>query len=243
MARTIPKKPFRIGVILPVDYSYARTTLAGIRDAARPPVALNTQVSFEPERDEKHVLLFRVYGPNVGDRPEKIAQQLHAWRPDGVIVQAHRDELLGVLRDYGRPVIEVYHPSGDAWFPNIEPDDVAVGVMAADYFISLGFRHFACVSDPTRAWSCRRRQGFQEGVRQAFVPHAAQCASRRAALTGGFTFDVHEVPSGNEPVLWPMSWQADEHVAIAHWLRTLPRPLALFAGTDTWGAHLGPVPK
>jgi LacI family transcriptional regulator len=91
------------------------------------------------------------------------------------------------LPEQGRPI------------PRVIPDNYAVGQLAAEHFIHLGFKHLAYTGVST--WYSRQRGGgFVERLR-----------------ADGLTPVCAEKLRGEE---------------IARWLESLPRPLAVLAGTD-----------
>lgn len=114
----------------------------------------------------------------------------------------------------------------------IENDHLAVGRLAADYFLARGFRRFAFVpavrsstpqmryaaaasDDPN--WSRLRGEGFAARLAEAgFAPESGpRPAGRRAAE----------------------SWRV-ERTSLARWLKALPKPVAVFAPHDARGRQV-----
>lgn len=65
------------------------------------------------------------------------------WCGDGCIAMAGRPELTRFIQSLGVPVVDVTHQTAGT-FPRIHEDDSAIGTLAAEYFLGLGFKHFAC---------------------------------------------------------------------------------------------------
>lgn len=82
-----------------------------------------------------------------------------------------------------------------------------IGAMAADYLISLGFRHFAWCGFADLPWSTARSVSYSRYLRQR-----------------GFESVHHYDPA--EP------GSGEEHDKIARWLRRLPKPVCVFACND-----------
>ncbi len=89
------------------------------------------------------------------------------------------------------------------------------GRLAADYFLGLGFRHFAFCGFEGLAWSDRRLKTYCEVLRkQGFETH-----------------NYHDWP-GSTPQTETERW------SIAEWLKTLPRPVCVFACNDDRGVYV-----
>ena len=92
-----------------------------------------------------------------------------------------------------------------------QDDDISTGSIAADFFLGRGFRNFAFFGYANSVWSHERGEGFRERIVNAGY---------------GNSFHIWEKQSLKS------IWHYD-HEQISDWLRTLPRPLALFACDDT----------
>ena len=94
-------------------------------------------------------------------------------------------------------------------------DEQATGRMAADYFLSSGFKQFGYCGP-------LNRPGYHDGLADAF---------REAAAASGFHCDVYPAPGGDQQSI---PWNA--HLAsLVEWLQQLPRPVAVLA----WSAARG----
>ena len=90
---------------------------------------------------------------------------LRTWRGDGVIVQVwddqRRDKVLA-MKKRGIEVVDVGGVIPGLPLPQVTPDDEAIGTMAADYFITRGFRRLAFSGPAGHAAADKRLKGFSD---------------------------------------------------------------------------------
>jgi LacI family transcriptional regulator len=81
---------------------------------------------------------------------------------EGYVGQTSENTLLSTFLSAGRPTVNVSGCLNDMPFHTVKTDDIAVGVMAAEYFHDLGFRNFRYI----QGWDCEysrlRYQGFRK---------------------------------------------------------------------------------
>jgi LacI family transcriptional regulator len=104
-------------------------------------------------------------------------------------------------------------------FPNIVTDDVAIGKMAAEYFLHRGFKQFAyCGFGKMYYWSRQRGKSFGQRIAEAgFETHCYE----------------YELPKSRAR----HSWEKEQE-SIADWLRKLPKPIGLMVCNDDQGQHV-----
>jgi LacI family transcriptional regulator len=90
-------------------------------------------------------------------------------------------------------------------------DHLAIGKTAARYYKQLGYKHFAYLGSPTSYWTHERLAGFREEL-------------------PGCAVHVFTHPVSKKSYDWGLAIQK-----ASVWLAGLPRPAALFAGSDEWG--------
>ncbi len=95
-------------------------------------------------------------------------------------------------------------------YVNVMSDPGRTGIMAAEYFLKLGFKQIAFFGYGPIYWSQQREQGFCRRLRQAGIEPIV----------------VNQTQSGHM-----ISWQ-DELEWIGKQLQNLPRPLAVWAWND-----------
>ncbi len=146
---------------------------------------------------------------------EFTVETLRHWEPDGIISSVNLARRGGLCLP-GVPAV-VVGSSNDGQeqslgVPVISSNHLEIGRMAARYFISKGFKNFAfCGGLESGGWCALRRMGFQEEL-----------------AAGGFDLSVYE-PDLAQPVSMPQAV-----ASLGRWLRTLPKPTAVFAFFDGW---------
>ena len=145
----------------------------------------------------------------------------------GIVAADHHSvQEARLIANAGVPVIVLLqpHPMRQPSYPLFPYscvlwDSAAVGRMAARYFLERHYAHFAFVGDThiDSYWSQEREQGFREVLNAA---GQTACHSYEAC-------SVHE----------QRDW-AVERPRMEAWLRTLPKPIALFAVNDRRGKQV-----
>jgi len=103
-------------------------------------------------------------------------------------------------------------------FRNLITDNVALGKMAAEYFLNRGFRNFAYCGFGGMYWSRERGESFAKQLTKAgFETHFYQYG---------------QVWSRRKPS------RADNQALLAEWLKSLPKPLAVMACNDDRGQDI-----
>jgi LacI family transcriptional regulator len=219
-----------IALVLPTEYAYGRGVLRGIIAATR---ERNMYPGAEAARKRRDTpWLFRVYRGIYGHSSKYLARWFKDWNPDGIICQIYDDRLAKVYRETGKPVVEVFESRAKSEFPRVLPDDVATGELAARHFLERGFRHFAYFGAPGMIWSREREAGFREEIQKTF---RARANANPDGQSNEFTFASYGSAGDSAALEGPNERRA---AAMGSWLKSLPRPLALFSTSDTWGFEL-----
>jgi LacI family transcriptional regulator len=146
-----PPKPRRIGLALDAVAAYGRGIIRGVmtytHTNARWIVSVEPQWSFsDPINVER-------------------------WDVDGLIVQIFSREFENRVLKLGLPATNVSNfCDGDMNLPSVLPDDSAVGVMAAEYLISLGFRQLAYCWAGGMQYGRLRLESFQKTAAKSGIP-------------------------------------------------------------------------
>ncbi len=155
----------------------------------------------------------RIHGPwRVYRRSAGLDSTLPEWRDlkiDGAIV---RDvKIIGELASAGFPVIYAQHDRESySAFPAIITDSEAIGSMAAEHFLDRGFEHFAYCGLDEFVWSRLRCEHFSSRLERAGLsPQIYRCPRARAQR----------------------QWKSEQN-QISHWLKSLPKPVALMCCND-----------
>jgi LacI family transcriptional regulator len=98
-------------------------------------------------------------------------------KPDGIIAMLTSEAVEKAARELRVPAVNV-----SSWckgvLPRVVPDNQAIGRMAAEHFLSRGFRHFAFAGMAQRLFSQQRQEGFMAALREA--GHTSQGISEGA---------------------------------------------------------------
>lgn len=157
----------------------------------------------------------RVHGPWVFYRETPFYEKLTAgerfrrireWKPDGIIMR-EQGRMDTELLNLEVPLVFSGHRRGPVpGIPNILGDDRQIGTMAADDLLQRGFRHFGFCGFKNMWWSEDRGRYFAGRVESA-----------------GFHVDVCEQSANRS---------SPDLKELTDWIRSLPRPCAVFACTD-----------
>ena len=159
-----------------------------------------------------------VYGPH-----EPFVDHIRRAAPNGVILgpggspdmAAELVKTVGAVVGVAREAQEI---DGKLMWA-IESDDESVGRAAAQHLLDRNFESLAFVG--TNAWwSHRRHAGFEAALRERGIKPAL------------FTQGDDVKPFGRA---WPLPHYGAE---LLDWLRSLPKPLGLFAGNDLRGREI-----
>jgi LacI family transcriptional regulator len=145
---------------------------------------------------------------------------LGRWGGDGIISRASTPASAREVLRTGIPTVDLNDQVKSLGLPQIHSDHAAIARMAADHLIERGFRHFAFFGFPVFEWSVRRGEAFARYVREA-----------------GHTFHENKVTPRASWGHQQASWQDEIH-GVARWVKRLPKPLGMFAGSDTRGKQL-----
>jgi LacI family transcriptional regulator len=146
--------------------------------------------------------------------PEPVTlKPLREWRPHGVIALLFIPEVADALARMRVPVVNTTSTLDDRRFPLVEADHLLVGRMAAEYFVARRYRNFGYFGSSWTHVSRMREAGFRErlcGVEHSFSSCYAEYLPR----------PPHDA-----------SWLRVD-TQVAHWLRKLPKPVAVLCSND-----------
>ncbi len=98
----------------------------------------------------------------------------------------------------------------------IKTDSAAIGRIGAEYFLELGLRNFAFCGVANKSWSQQRKESFQQRIGQEKL----DC-------------HIYPEPRSGKDNVW-----AKERIAIANWLRAIPKPAGILACNDERACEL-----
>jgi len=140
-----------------------------------------------------------------------------AWKPDGVLT----GEIEGFERlfDLDIPLIISPHTNLYKGKINLWAQNKIIGEMAANYFISKGYKNYAFLGFENFQWSSERQKGYIEQINK-------------------FGYEVNAFIFDNTNMLWEYL-----PAKLTEWLAALTRPCAVFSVDDELNIHLLDVVK
>jgi len=147
-----------------------------------------------------------------------------AWHGDGIIARIESQEDADRIEMLGVPVVDVAGAYSRQGFRTVANDDFLTGYKAALHLRSCGFERFAFLGVKDTMWSDERKAGFLKGVGAAV-----------------------EVPAFERSLAW---WEDSgegkgteaghfvETQTLDDFLRSLAKPMAIFACNDTAGLRV-----
>jgi LacI family transcriptional regulator len=142
---------------------------------------------------------------------------LNEWRGDGIISRTVNTKQAKMLWATKRPLVELHsHPK--IGIPRIGVDLNKEGRMAVQHFLDCGLRHFAFFSFGDAWWIRMHRDAY--------------C---RAAEERQFKCHCYRPPGSTRSM---PSWRESQRPGLIRWLRSLPRPVGIFAVGDIHAAFL-----
>jgi len=138
------------------------------------------------------------------------------WQGQGIIARINHKALADDIAEIGLPAINLsWYPFSGEHIARCTVDPTASGQMAADYFLTTGFKQFAYCGPLS-----------QLGYPDEFADGYSKALKQR-----GFTCNVYPTPGGDQQSI---PW--DTHLgSLVAWLEQLPRPIAMLC----WSAARG----
>lgn len=147
---------------------------------------------------------------------EDVATWAVQWRADVVIGQFEPGDPVELFREKGMVVMAQDYIRPFLQIPNITADYEKMGRMAADRFMSRGFKNFAFFGNNGMCWSDRRQKGFKNRLEEA-----------------GFKNSIYVYDRPRVENLWYYNQSL-----LSNWLSSLPKPVAIMACDDNQGSIL-----
>lgn len=140
-----------------------------------------------------------------------VVDWIKKWGGEAIIGQFDPDDDVSLFRQNGIVALAQDYKDRLTDIPNITGDYRGQGVMAADYFLSRGFRHFAFFGYGRAVWCDERYEGFASRLRSSGKLESL-VENRMQTLDSLWYYDADNLIS---------------------WLGSLPAHTALFACDDT----------
>ena len=143
-------------------------------------------------------------------------EDLKVWNPDGIISGVLDTEFGRLEQHYLRPWVSISMQPDDPDIPFVTLDEDAVSRMVADYFFDHKFCNFAFIGNNMHEFSVQRAEAYKYAVEEK-----------------GFSCSVYLYCTKIASISKKERQKADKNKAA--WLRSLPKPVAVFACND-WEA-------
>lgn len=139
------------------------------------------------------------------------------WRPDAVLAQLESATLAREIRAMRLPTVDLFARQAWPGIPRLTPDHAAIARLVADYFLDRGYENFAY---------CGFRGVFYCEARcRHFTKYLAARGLRVAVFEGR--------PSRRTTGVFAREAEGLRDTdLLGRWLQSLPKPLALMAGSD-----------
>lgn len=149
----------------------------------------------------------------------KILPSLRKSGIDGAFVSIQSEKVNSKLLEMKLPCIGIQCLKLPIGIPYLTSDSYRVAQVAAEYFIELGFRHFAYYSLSNTMWSQDRMRGFCDKLKEAGYSASVYAKNLIKDWQVGATW----MKGIEEPV---------------NWLKSLPKPVGVMACEDGVGYDL-----
>ncbi|MEL7335646.1 MAG: substrate-binding domain-containing protein, partial [Planctomycetota bacterium] len=189
---------FRVALLLPMEIGYGRGVMQGVGQYVSQVNQDDRQISWRIYRSEPRL---------------DVLPLMKKWQPDGVIAHIANAQLAKSLASFKRPVVNTTSTITDWAGPLVEVDHVKIGELAAEHFLSRGYRNFGYVGSSWAGFSIAREAAFRTQIEAA-------------------GFSVNTCSLDYLPL--PPADQAWNHidVQLVKWIRNLELPCAVLASND-----------
>ena len=145
---------------------------------------------------------------------------LTTWKPDGIIM---RDSLITkeLLKLRIPTILAIHNSSYPKNLPVIKTDSSSIAKLASEHLIEKGLKNFAFCGFNNYDWSKERRYYFNRFISEA-----------------GYKTHNYILPKRIKKNDWE-----NEQQHVSNWIKTLPKPVGIFACNDDRGQHILEVCK
>jgi LacI family transcriptional regulator len=159
-------------------------------------------------------------------------RSLRHLQPHGIFLEnSISPRLLGVARRSGAALVGLVANLGLPSVHEVDADDLAIGVLAADYMAERGVTNAGYLHHPHR-FSELRRAGFTRRLAERGVVPSVVSADARYPGSHG-----HPGPTVIEAEGERWGW-SPIHDVLVQWVQALPKPAGVFACNDLGGRHV-----
>ncbi|MEX2215055.1 MAG: substrate-binding domain-containing protein [Phycisphaeraceae bacterium] len=142
------------------------------------------------------------------------------WKPHGIIGHLHDPAVSRSVRGMKLPTVDFSSRLHVADIAHVRVDDRAIGGEGARYFLDRGFTHFGFAGFPNVPFSEARQQGFLDQLHEA---------GQQGQV---FHYSPQHIHAPTN-LYWTRELRR-----LGHWLKRLPKPVAILAANDRTGVEL-----
>jgi len=150
-------------------------------------------------------------------RGQMIPRELRQGKCNGIIAHIETEQIAGIIRTCGIPVIDMSSRRLISSVPCVETDNNSISKIASEHLLERGFRHFGFVGDDFFGWSKLRCEYFQQHITEA----GYNCSVFRNSGSKG--------TAGH--------WNLDRP-RLTLWIQSLSKPAGIMAGWDGYGQQV-----
>ena len=132
---------------------------------------------------------------------------------DGIIARIADERLAKRIAESGRPAVDVFCQKPRINLAGVDSDHRRIGVIAKEFFKSRGFANFAYCGFPGTAFSDMREKAYSDEMTFIYSP-------RRRHLPDESQFYDERID------------RIQDARSLGNWLKTLPKPIAVFCCND-----------
>ncbi len=148
---------------------------------------------------------------------EGVLQWAWEWKAQGIIGQFYNNSAPEKILGAGMAVVAQDFKERHTKIPNLTGNYLEAGKIGAEYFLKKGFENFAFYGFKNIVWSRERGIGFSDRLKKE----------------GYFVHYFEQEQRTKSRELWYY-----KPSALSKWLKSLPKPIAVFACDDNQGNHI-----
>ena len=140
---------------------------------------------------------------------------------DGFIARVRSTAMASALKAAGRPVVDVYSGESRRGFVLVDQNAELIGQLAVHHFTDHHFANFGFCGYANQNYSLLRREAFVRELARYNLP--CSVFEERSLTTNQFGQTIFDKGTYDAGI---------DRNSLAHWLRTLEKPVAIFCAHD-----------
>ena len=132
---------------------------------------------------------------------------------DGIIARIADDRLAERIQESGKPAVDVFCQTSRIGLAGVDSDHRQVGLLAREFFRARGFANFAYCGFPGTAFSDAREKAYADDLTHVYSPRT-------------------HLPSDESQFYNERIDRIQDARSLVRWLKTLPKPVAVFCCND-----------